>query len=277
MDAIPEIQKTHAGAKDHFAVYDMQGFCEDADTLSQKASSSWYGNQDTGTAIKYAREGDLSQVAPSQALLDQFESLVFVSRKFRVIDDIVGAVPNVPAFIAGQPMSMRRRVRQTSASAPLALFIDLTTSGGICANDVRKRGIAILALVRLLSNLRPIEIYVMTGLGGYQTAEYCIVRLDTSPLDLARAAHMLTSVAVARDLCYRLCNKVGASSRSAWPYGYDVELQRKHGQEIMRRVVQPGSEILFMPPMYLTDEAVQAPVQWIKKMLAQYGGQTVEQ
>lgn len=268
LDALPEVKQ---GAKDHFALYDMGGFA-DAAMLLKDTSGSWYGKGTLHQAARMIRDGDLSAVPDCDKIMQELDGNVFVSRQYRVVNDVCGATPDVPAYIAGLPTAMRRRVRQSNVTAPLAVFVDLTTSGGIEASVVRKRGVAILALVRLLSNFRPVEAWAMVGLGCPGHADFVAVRLDTAPLDLARAAHVLTSTMVARGIGYSLAHELSTGG-GAWPYGeYEPKAQRVHGAAIFKRVVHPGSDVLFVPPLYLTDQSVTAPVQWIKENLAKYGG-----
>jgi hypothetical protein len=277
MPAIEAITDSQRGAVDSFVICDMAGFAEAADSVPgsrRERSGSWCGGMSFNESLACVRAGDLSAVPESEKLLSEMESHVFVARRFRIIDDVTGALPNVPAYLAGVPANMRRRVRTVSPAAPLSVFVDLTSSAGISADDVRKRGTAILALVRLLANVRPVEIWAFVGLGSQGRANYVAVRLDTAPLDLARAAHMLTHASVARALGYGIAEHA-LRSQGGWPYG-NVELQRKHGAAIMSRVVNPGSDVLFMPPIHLSDASVKNPVKWIRDMLAQYGGNVVE-
>jgi hypothetical protein len=266
-----------ANAMDHITLCDYAGFIELAEKHAtwSKERHGWKGDMSGRECLDCVRNGDMNAVAASDAFLEKLEGEVFVSKGWRVTDDVVGALPNIPAFLTGNPMNMRRRVRVTSQAAPLAVFADLTSSGGISAQDMQKRGAAIFALVRLLSNIRPVELWAMTGLSREQDngAGYVAVRIETSPLDLARAGHVMSDPGVARGFGYHINNSHNGAG-GGWPYN-DVELQRKHGAEALARVVYPGSEVLFMPPVYLTDDAVKEPVKWIKTMLAQYGGNAV--
>jgi hypothetical protein len=275
LPAIPEVQASQPGAVDSFLVCDLPGLAEAARGLQCYSGGSWSGGRSKAEAADLLANGDLSGVEPSQRYMDAMEGHVFTSRKYRVIDDVVGGVPNVPNYLAGLPQSMRRRIRTTTATAPLSIFVDLTSSGSISAEDVRKRGMAILCLVRLLANLRPVELWAFTGIGSRGKANYTVVRVETAPLDLARAAHVLTCPSVSRGVGYGLaCDRF--HSAGGWPYGDSCKLQRQHGAAIMARVCEPGSDVLFIPPVYLLDDSVNAPEKWIADKLAEFGGQTVE-
>lgn len=275
LPAIDAIQAVQPGAVDSFLVCDLPGLAEAARGLRRTGGGSWCGNRSNAVSAGFLANGDLSNVAPSEEFLSKLESEVFVSRKYRTIDDVCGGVPNIPNYLAGLPQAMRRRTRTTNQVAPLAIFADLTSSGGISAEDVRKRGCAILALVRLLANLRPVELWAFTGLGSHKRAAYTVVRVESSPLDLARAAHVLTCPSVSRGIGYGLAHERFNSS-GGWPYGDDCKLQRKHGAAIMARVCDPGSDVLFIPPVYLYDDSIKNPAKWVHDKLAEYGGQTVQ-
>lgn len=275
LPAIEEVQAVQPGAVDSFLICDLPGLAEAAHGLRDDGLSGWYGGRSIAQSTAFLEAGDLSNVEASEQYLSAMEAQVFVSRKYRVIDDVAGGVPNVPNYLAGLPYAMRRRIRTTTATAPLAIFADLTSSGGISAADVRKRGCAILCLVRLLANLRPVELWAFTGIGSHAKANYTVCRVETAPLDLARAAHVLTCPSVSRGIGYGLAEQ-RFHSAGGWPYGDACKLQRQHGAAIMARVCDPGSDVLFVPPVYLTDDSVKAPEKWIADKLAEYGGQTVQ-
>jgi len=220
--------------------------------------------------LNAVRDGDLSGVAMADKYLSALEDTVIVSSGYRVTDDVVGAMPNVPAYLSGNPYNMRLRRRVAKESAPLAIFADLTSSASLTTKQVAQRGAAILALVRLLSQRRPIELWVGAGLNRGTNATLVFTRLDTAPLDLARAAHMLTAETVSRGLCYGLC-KVGAKTDGGFPFG-DIDRWRKHGRDILSRAIAHSSEVLFIPPVFANDKAINRPAEWLSDMLAAYGG-----
>ena len=66
----------------------------------------------------------------------ELEDQIVHTRKWRNIDDVVGSMPNIPAFLAGTPNAMRRRVRVDRDDAPVSIFMDLTSSAGISRETV---------------------------------------------------------------------------------------------------------------------------------------------
>lgn len=286
---IPAVTAVRAKLRDacnSYIVYDsIKEFADDMDAKAPRGyewhgfnEPHWCGGFTGEQSIAACRNGDMTGVPIADKMLGDLESLItFRTRSFRIVDDIAGGVPNVPAYLAGHPNHMRRRERVASEQAPLTVIADLCSSGGISAHDVQKRGAAILALVRLLSESRPVELWAVNELDaqgdGSQCAVAICIKIETSPLDLARAAHVLTSPSVPRALCYGYSQKYHGS-HLRWAYGSTeyMQLQRDTGAEAFKRIFAPNADCLYVPPVYLNDPCVGNPVQWIKSMVAKHGG-----
>jgi hypothetical protein len=155
-------------AIENFVVCDLPGFAQFADRLpsnKRAGSGQWWGGMTYDQSLLGLQHGDLSGVAATDALLREMEALIPVSRSWRSFDAVVGACPNVPQYLAGNPYNMRLKRRCATATAPLALFAELVASASISAATCRRRGAAILALVRLLANLRPVELWCVVAIG----------------------------------------------------------------------------------------------------------------
>lgn len=261
---------------------DLYTFCDSpADLLAeydrlcgrQTFGGAWYAGETSESARRKVQLGDNLLVQESDKLLAQLEDQVVHSRHWRNLDDVVGALPNVPAYIAGTPINMRRRVKVSRDDAPLTLFVDLTSSGGINAHALLARGVATLALTRLLVEHRAVTLYAGIALGGGQLSggsSTIAWRIDTAPLDLARAVFMLASASVSRGIGYQISQaREGHASGGSWPF-HNFEKHKASGQERLERVL--GETICYVPPIFVTDELVTAPVEWIKRELAKYAG-----
>ena len=183
------------------------------------------------------------------------------------LGDVVGALPNVPAFLAGTSQAMRRKQRTVSDSAPISVVADVTSSAAIDAKDLLKRGTALLAFVRLLSTHRAVSLWCGIGLDAKGGGSSMVLwRIDTTPLDLARAAHLLSAPSVSRGLGYGLSRALHASSGS-WPF-HSHERQASTGEARLREVL--GEQVHFIPPLFVADELISAPVKWLQRELARY-------
>ena len=219
--------------------------------------------------------GDLSAVPASDTMLSRFEKIRPVTRRYRTADAMTGGAPNIGAYLAGSPLAMRRRTRESSDTAPLTIVVDLTSSGGVDVQALRARGAAILALVRLLSASRPVELWAgCAGSPDVGKNGFAFARLDTGPLDLARAAPILSAPIVQRGILYdMLRHMIDGKHLIRWNYG-DVEKQRRHAHAIFERILPgaSGTEIFYIPPAFIEDELVSGdPAAWLESKLDQYG------
>lgn len=226
---------------------------------------SWYADTYESFARK-VNTGDEALVAQSEKVLAELEDQIPMSRGWCNVDDVVGAVPNVPAFLAGHPQHMRRRERTRRDNAPLAVYMDLTCSAGISATDIMRRGCTLLALTRVLLEHRAVELWVGTSVGVYRQSATLAWRIDTTPLDLARSSYHIASVAIARSFGYEvaaesMCHQWNGS----WAFGD----HGAHTSSMPRRLqrVMPGHKILYVPPIYLGDPMTKDPVGWVKRVL----------
>jgi len=270
---VPAVVAAEIGRKDavtHYVLADSLSEMADAAMAKGRSTgaSHWKGGLDLPAACRTMRTGDLSFVARSDALLSRFEKFAFASPTKAWRRDVAGAVPNVPAFIAGQPQAMRRRVRLVSEAAPLAVVVDLTTSSNIEARDIERRGAAILALVRVLSARRPVELWAgaFTGAGrGDRDGCAMFARIDTSPLDLARAAFAFVSPAYTRQALYSLARSFGFAGN--WPY-QSPTASRHFLDDLIRPAFPHVGDVLAIPALYATDLATRDPEAWIAETLA---------
>jgi hypothetical protein len=265
------------GGKDYFAICDIPGFADLADSVPADTKAdvggSWYGHKDYATSLDQVRNGDLSGVAASEELLAALETEQFVSPVWRNRLDVVGGSPCVPAFLAGHPMNMRRRERVMTEQGPLVVIVAMSISSGISVEIMRKRGAALLALVRLLSANRPVELWTAVAMGDPNHGSHVLTRLDTAPLDLARAAHLLTCPSVTRGLGYASCHQL-KSNKGQWPHN-DYAAYQRTARELYSNVIGTTGEVLYVGAAHVQDEMVTEPVEWLKKTLAQYGGAAV--
>ena len=280
LKATDAVLSTQPKAVENFVICDLPGFAQFADRLptnKRAGSEQWWGGMTYDQSLLALRHGDLSGVAASDALLREMEALIPVSRSWRSINSVTGACPNVPQYLAGNPYNMRLKRRCTTATAPLSIFVELVASAGIDAKTCLKRGAAMLALVRMLANLRPVELWCVIAIGQRNSRSSLCVRLDTAPLDLARSAHVFTHPSVFRALGYKsLQNEFYSRGWNGdWPFG-DHGLHVRTAAESYRRLLRPGSDVLFIPPVHLNDLYLTQPAKWLHAMIAQHGGVQME-
>ncbi len=267
-------------AIENFVVCDLPGFAAFADRLptdKRAGSEQWWGGMTYDQSLLALRHGDLSGVAASDKLLREMEALIPVSRSWRSVNSVIGACPNVPHYLAGNPYNMRLKRRCTTATAPLSIFAELVASSRISTATCRRRGAAILALVRLLANLRPVELWCVIAIGQKNSRSSICVRLDTTPLDLARSAHVLTHPSVFRAIGYKSLEHAFYSRgwNGDWAFG-DHGLHVRTAADSYQRLLRPGSDVLFIPPVHLQDVYLTEPAKWLRTMIERHGGVPLE-
>ena len=139
-----------------------------------------------------------------------------------------------------------------------------------------QRGAAVLALAQLLANTRPVEVWTCTTYGDTGCMHMVACKLETSPLDVSRAAAMLCDASV-RMVGHAVNigelgsyeNRTGVRGSSGWAYGVP-DLERKHAGEILAGILNPGSTMIYIPAVHTRDQLAD-PTQWVRDMLAKYG------
>ena len=265
-------QRTTTEYKDKKTVFNLfDSSTEMAANFKAKGFDQFARWGNAAPTLKAATLGDMKAAAESDAFMARFEALNLVSSGFAVTDEIVGAVPNIPAYLSGAPVNMRLRRRVVREAAPLAIVVDLTTSGGIGGNTMAKRGSVILAAARVLSATRPVELWAFVGLGHRNGgAVYTGHRIETSPMDLARAAPCFADPMWARNVGYGTCHAPEhGGSNGSWPYngrGLDVE----DHETVMRLALPHLGDTLAIPRMHLHDALVDNPEKWLSETIAKY-------
>jgi hypothetical protein len=234
----------------------------------QANSSSWQGGMNGWQALQAARQGHPPSVELSEKYLGMFESLSFQARKWNTVDAIAGGAPNIGAHLAGSPLAMRRRQRVMDDFAPLTVFCDVVSSASVDADYLKKRGAAVLALVRMLGATRPVSLYAVGGMGGLSNGYVMVKMPDVT--DLSRAAFVMAHPAAARGMLYQCCARVEPGVRGRWAFN-DVARYRRLGLQIYSEAVgAPIADCLYVPPIYSGEETI-VPEKWLPEMLAKYG------
>ncbi len=262
------VETSWHGKPDLYALYDS-GSEFGADCAAKGVAfngSSWYGNEGREVALRKLTVGDNSLVPASEKLMEQLSSALPHTQRYVNVSDVVGALPNVPAYLSGNPVNMRRRARVARDDAPISVVCDVTSSAMIDAKDLLARGAALLAFVRVLSEHRAVSLWCGIGLNVREGSSMVLWRIDTAPLDHARSAHLLSAPSVSRGLGYGLSYALHRSG-GRWPF-QDFKKQAATGEARLRAAL--GEQVHFVPPLFEKDELVTRPLEWLKRELAKY-------
>lgn len=250
--------------------------------LTKSDHDDWAGATAAETRAR-AVAGNAALTSVCDRLLAQMETATdFATARHATVAAVAGGVPCVPAYLAGSPLSMRRRVRVLDDSAPLSVVVDIGISAAVTHDTIQRRGAAALALVRLLAAVRPVSLWVVTGQRISRYAENksdaaLAVRLDTAPLDVARAAWLLCAPEAFRRASFAACQTIGGDAR-----GHDVNWlhnDHKRHPELIRDCLPAltGQSDFLLVPSLITSGKTQFDTDkqardWVAEQLAQHSG-----
>jgi len=195
-------------------------------------SGSWNGGTDSRASLKLLATGDLASVTEAEAMLSQLD-LHVESPHYHPEAMPVGCAPRVGAFMAGDPCDMMGRRRDDMVQGPIRVYVSMVSSGGIDDADLRKRGIACLAIVMALAQQRPVELWGLVASHPYEGHMDTVLffPMCMTPLDLARVAAYIGRSATARNLFYGLAYDLADSTRDGslgWPETPEGKLCEEH-------------------------------------------------
>lgn len=236
----------------------------------------WLGGLDHAEIGRRMTVGDDSMVAQARKMVDKFANDIDLSMPTMDMD-VCGAFPLVPAHLSGDPESFYCLGESRSSAAPLNILVDGTCSAGIGADVMRKRGVAILALVMAVSASRPITLELANVLDcgpehirNGDNVSFVRTRIETAPLDLATAAFCLTCVGVARGLAYAVHRHVWGAPLM-WQGLRGLDARNTRDPRVMARTKElMGVEQtdLLIPSAHLHDPIVDKPEQWLAETYA---------
>lgn len=252
--------------------YDSIGdFRRVLDTLTprngdESKATAWTGGESWASAKQNLLVGKMESVPKASALLDQLAEHSIELEQTVWEPSVAGAFPLVPAFLSGQPETMLRPVPTATDRSPVRVYASVCCSAGVDADDLEKRGIAILALCQKLGAVRPIELFIYADMGGSDHAFMPCVKVETSPLDLATATFALTSAGFLRQLCFGWANQYGWGG--GWAWGEDPT--SASSQRRTREALGLSETDLLVPGGFVTDPLIRKPVEWINEKVAFY-------
>lgn len=252
------------------------------------ARDEWSGNRTWNEAMTALLTGDVANVAAAVAMERECEGLLdWSARKFVTVNSVAGGgALNVGAWLAGQPDIVRLRKRVEDDKAPLTVVVANNSASGVSHKALVRRGMAILALVRLLSATRAVTLWSVAAspMAGPLNSGMA-VKIETAPLVLGHAAYILSDPSFARILGFaarETCHKDLRGAKSFPAFGGSSAAAKEIGGAIMASALNvPVADTLYIPRAGESDDGglTDNPVKWLSDMLVAYGrsGQSKEE
>lgn len=242
----------------------------------ERDGDDWVGAS-AALTLRRARHGDAQRVPLCDAMLARMEDAVgFQSTRTRTLDAVAGGAPNVAAFLAGSPLAMRRRVRVLDDAAPLTVALEMGVSQSVSAATLARRGAAALAFARIAAATRPVALWVyFAARDSGDRAAAMAVRLETAPLDVARAAWLTCAPEALRRAGFGVLEMLGGWQEAGtvrWMGSFDEH--RAIAPELVRQItgaddfVAVGGLVSNGDVDFGTDAAA---ANWVRSMLAAHG------
>jgi hypothetical protein len=238
--------------------------------------TGWIGASRADTE-KRALLGNAALVPMVDKMLNKFElGADFASTRWRTVDAVAGGAPNVAAFLSGSPVAMRRRVRVADTAAPLTIAFDMGVSQNVNAETIARRGAAALAFARLASAARPVELWVyFVAMDGRGKPAAMAVRIETAPLDIARAAWLFCAPEALRRAGFAALESIGQwgnDQNVRWLRGaekHDVIAARAVEQLTGARDFVAIGGLVSNGDVNFGNDA--AAIKWVRDMAAAHG------
>ena len=268
-------------SRDFMRLVDMPGLCELARSYGagraegREARARRHGNGFDELADRLEK-GDDQAADEIEKTLSKIESHMLMTTGTTVRDDVMGAVPNVPAFLTGSPMNMRTRRSAKTGRGPISLFLETTTSSGFSGRERITRIAAMVALARALAVHRPLNLWFNVTWGGPGRLTQTSIQIETNPLDLSRLAALCSNMETVNMLgsanSHKACEqhiRDTGQGWGSWAYGIPP-IERKFAGEILARVISPGSEVAYLPAGLLGSDELSKPEVWVESMLKKF-------
>lgn len=214
--------------------------------------------------------GDLSNVAAAETLLQKFATEIERGRAVWELSP-VGAFPAVPEFLTGEPCSMWQQSHGSDDRAPVRIVANTTISAGLDHETILKRGVAVLALVLKLSEIRPVSLTLINAVdNGGKGAHIIALDIPTAPLDLAHAAFAMSHVAWTRALGYAVFDSMKWDGGWPWRLHPFDGASRATAEQRVREAMALEETDVYLHPAHLDSPEVRDPVKFINDTLAKY-------
>lgn len=224
----------------------------------------WTGGLSHMGVIDKCYNGDEKLVPIAESLMSKIDASVEVPHR-EWIPDVYGAYPVVPDYLQGSPTPMRRITVHPSETQHINIYVGTSSSGGFSSAQMLTRGVAILALVMKLQEVRPVTLYVMGEQFGRADGEYLqVVQVGSQPVNLSVACFVLTNAGFDRHFMHSIAT-AKAGYTGAWP-----RLYNGGGSEWvnhLKEVLPMTDSDIYIKGAYSKDKELtlmlENPVEWV--------------
>ena len=236
---------------------------------------SWAGGS-YEKALKYARQGDLKYVAEAERIVEKIDNeLDTEGMRPMWCPSVVGNFPLVPAYLAGTPEAMMARTDVPDARGELDLWVEMGVSACVSQENMRRRGVIVLAAAMALSRVRNVRVVLFTAIEHTNMT----ITLQT-PMDISEACGMITQTSITRKLIYAHSDgRLGRKTCIPWaPWGCMSHNPDSYRRPLVKYAGMPAdAELITMQRLGDWGDMSDAElVVTVNKMLRRAAGKEVD-
>lgn len=151
-------------------------------------------------ALGYARNGDLSYVKDAERIAEKIDNALDCAGVQDVLQpSVYGFTPIVPAYLAGTPEAMLTKTEETMRG-DIEIWEDLTIDYQASVEDVRRKGVVLLATVLALSKIANVHVVAYSAYCGVNP----VIEL-TTPISVSELCAVFTQPCFLRQLVHGYC------------------------------------------------------------------------
>lgn len=216
---------------------------------------------DKDGAVTRGINGDPALAGKAKAMLDGYVTTTIGDASRPVfVPAFSGSHVDVPAYLSGDPRSMRRRVRGPKATRTVRIYINACVSAGLSSKTVLRRGVTVLALLEHLQACQVAVDLYLTSDGVAENGAICqAIHIDAQPLDLSTVGFAIAHPAFFRILMHNMVTKL---------QGGDCSMNRMPDHKV-RQAYDMAPTDVYVPFGSYDDPLIDRPEQWLKERISQ--------
>lgn len=197
----------------------------------------FYGTETFEEAIDLLKYGDeelYNQIKKEQAKIDINKIIGAYGQKLKYKNKNYGSIPNVPAYLRGDPINMINPEKKQPANRILNIFLNIRVCGGVDKDDIIRMGLKYLTILDILekSGYR-CNLYSGCASEYNDKYSYFMVRIktDKEPLNLKKICFTIAHPSMQRRIKFRWMEVNDFEQNFTHGYGHPDDI--KHTQKIL--------------------------------------------
>lgn len=191
--------------------------------------------------LKFGYHEDFQKLVNLKLTLERY--IKMSKKKNKQFNDYVGYVPDVKAYLEGNPLSMLNK--ESEARKKINIYMNTSFFGNTSEKAIFNRGAIVLSLIEILENMGfsvDFHLFEMSTVGDDMHFSDFILKTENERVNIQKLYFPLCHPSWIRRLNFRLI-EVTPDIDSSWSSGYG----RPSNLETMRRVIELDKNDIIIP------------------------------